>query len=144
MSGLDGIGVRVEIQAPAVGIGIIAIASEVASLVDRLASTAEPGAIDVQSLPMTVADRAQLRELLGTGEVHATIDADGLSTVRETAIAGVWWTEHRNRDGELLAELIEVCPVPEILVLASHELAGGSRLLRARIAALVPPAPDKF
>jgi hydrogenase-1 operon protein HyaF len=138
VSGLDGIRVRVELQASSPGLGgwIVAIAAEIASLLDRLATDAGSGAIDVRSLPMTTADRAQLREFLGAGEVQATIDAEGPSTVRETAIPGVWWTEHRNRDGELLAELIEVCRVPEILMPAPDELAGAGRQLRERIATL--------
>jgi hydrogenase-1 operon protein HyaF len=147
VSGLDGIRVRVELQASSPGLGgwIVAIAAEIASLLDRLATDAGSGAIDVRSLPMTTADRAQLREFLGAGEVQATIDADGPSTVRETAIPGVWWSEHRNRDGELLAELIEVCRVPEILMPAPDELAGAGRQLRERIATLTMrasvPAP---
>lgn len=137
MSGLHGIGVRVESTASAgLGSGVAAIACEIANLLESLSADGEPGAIDLRSLPMTVADRLRLQEILGTGEVRATIDADGPSTVRETGIAGVWWTEHRNRQGELLAELIEVCRVPEILVLAQDELAPGARRLRERIAAL--------
>ncbi|MEJ1963614.1 MAG: hydrogenase expression/formation C-terminal domain-containing protein [Gammaproteobacteria bacterium] len=137
MSGLESIGVRVERAAVSEGIssGVAAIATEIASLLDRLAADAEAGAIDLRSLPMTTADRLGLEQLLGPGEVRATIDADGVSTVRETGIAGVWWTEHRNRQGEVLAELIEICRVPEILVLAPDALAPGARLLRERIAA---------
>ena len=138
VSGLDSIGVRVEHAAAlgGLGSGVAAIACEIANLLDHLSASGESGAIDLRSLPMTAADRLRLQEVLGTGEVQATIDADGPSTVRETGIAGVWWTEHRNRHGELLAELIEVCRVPEILVLAQDELAPGARRLRERIAAL--------
>lgn len=137
MSGLESIGVRVERTAVAVGVssGVAAIATEIASLLDHLAAGGEAGAIDLRSLPMTSADRLELEQLLGTGEVNATIDADGVSTVRETGIAGVWWTEHRDRHGERLAELIEICRVPGILVLAADALPAGARLLRERIAA---------
>ncbi len=142
MSGLDGIRVRVELQGSSPGLGgwIVALAAEIASLLDRLSIDGGSGAIDVRSLPMTAADRAQLREFLGTGEVQATIDADGPSTLRETAIPGVWWTEHRNRAGDLLAEQIEVCRIPEILVLAPDELVGAGSRLRERLAALTTGA----
>ena len=138
MSGLKSIGVRVEPAAVTGGLGsgVAAIAFEIADLLDHLAAAGESGAIDLRSLPMTADDRLRLRELLGTGEVQATVDADGPSTVHETGISGVWWTEHRNAQGQLLAELIEVCRVPEILVLAQEDLSPAARRLRERIAAL--------
>lgn len=141
MSGLKSIGVRVESTAAAappggLGSGVAAIAFEIADLLDRLAAAGESGVIDLRSLPMTADDRLRLRDLLGTGEVQATVAADGPSTVRETGISGVWWTEHRNVQGELVAELIEVCRIPEILVLAHEELSPAARRLRERIAAL--------
>lgn len=150
MSRLGDITVRVESQAPSGGLGgaVVAIAAEIASLVDRLATEGEAGAIDLRSLPMTDADRARLREFLGAGEVRMTIDADGLSTVWETATAGVWWAEHRNNEGRLIAELVEVCHVPDILMLDHDALVVGSRRLRERVAALtvepsVPPVANK-
>ncbi len=146
MSGLGDIAVRVELQPPAGGLGgaVVAIAAEIASLVDRLATEGEAGAIDLRSLPMTAADRARLREFLGAGEVQITIDADGLSTVWETATAGVWWAEHRNSQGQLIAELVEVCRVPDILMLAQDALVAGSRRLRERVEALAPPVANKL
>ncbi len=145
MSELDSIGMHAAqsdtasaLASQGLGGGVAAIAYEIASLLERLAAVGERGAIDLLSLPMTVADRLRLQEFLGTGEVRAEIDADGPSVVRETAIPGVWWSEHRNPRGELIAELIEVCPVPEILVLSNDELAAGGLRLRERIAALAP------
>ncbi len=123
------------------GSAVVAIAAEIASLVDRLATEGEAGAIDLRSLPMTGADRARLREFLGAGEVRITIDADGLSTVWETATAGVWWAEHRNSEDQLIAELIEVCHVPDILMLDHDALVAGSRRLHERVAALTVEAP---
>ncbi len=40
---------------------------------------------------------------------------------------GVWWVEHRDRQGELIAEMIEVTRVPQILASASDEIAAGAR-----------------
>jgi hydrogenase-1 operon protein HyaF len=142
VSALKSIGVRVEPAAspPAgLGQGVIAIAFEIAGLLDRLNTQGEPGAIDLRSLPMTAEDRRRLQELLGVGEVQATIDADGPSSVRETGVGGVWWTEHRNAHGEVLAETIEICRIPEILVLAPEQLLSGAQTLRERIAAARAP-----
>jgi hydrogenase-1 operon protein HyaF len=141
VSALKSIGVRVEPAASPAGLGqgVIAIAFEIAGLLDRLTAHGEPGAIDLRSLPMTAEDRRRLQEFLGVGEVQATIDADGPSSVRETGVGGVWWTEHRNGHGEVLAEMIEICRIPEILVLAPEQLAAGARTLRERIAAAHAP-----
>jgi hydrogenase-1 operon protein HyaF len=130
----DQLGIRVAAMSSELGSGVAAIACEIANLLDQLVADGEAGAIDLRSLPMTAADRQRLQEVLGSGEVQATIDADGRSSVRETGISGVWWTEHRDRHGEMLAEIIEVCDVPEILVVAHDELAAAGRRLRERIA----------
>ena len=60
-------------------------------------------------------DYEQLERILGDGEVNVTIDSLGPSTIRETAIPGIWWTTHRNADDEILTELIEVTELPDLL-----------------------------
>jgi hydrogenase-1 operon protein HyaF len=99
---------------PGLGGGIAAILSELATLLERLAMQGESAMIDLSSLPMSDNDRIELQRVLGTGEVCATLDAQGLSTVRETGFAGVWWIDHRNASGEPLAELLEVGLCPQI------------------------------
>ena len=151
MSRLTEIPIRIEpsarIETPAVvgglGGGVAAILSELVTLLERLVKGEAPGAIDLLSLPMSPLDRAELQRVLGEGEVQATVNAQGLSKMRETHVSGVWWVEHFDQQGELIAELIEVCRVPEILSSASDEIAAGARALRAQIAmAAAPRAPQ--
>lgn len=142
MSRLDSIGVRVEgtgsmVQpsaAAGLGGGVTALAFEIAGLLDQLSASAQPGMIDLRSLPLSPADRLALEALLGQGEIAATIDADGLSTIRETSISGVWWSQYRDLRGQLVAEVIEVCAIPEILVSDQVQLAAGASQLRQRLA----------
>ena len=82
---------------------------------------------------MSPQDRVELERALGEGEVQATVNARGLSTVRETRIAGVWWIEHRDPQGELVAELLEVTRVPEILAGAPDDIAAAAQTLREYI-----------
>jgi hydrogenase-1 operon protein HyaF len=125
------------------GGGVAAILSELVTLLERLVKGEAPGAIDLRSLPMSPLDRAELQRVLGDGEVQATVNAQGLSKMRETRVSGVWWVEHFDQQGELVAELIEVSRVPEILSSASDEIAAGARELRAQIAmAAAPRAPQ--
>ena len=147
MSRLTEIPVRIEpsarIETPAVvgglGGGVAAILSELVTLLERLVKGESPGAIDLRSLPMSPLDRAELQQVLGDGEVQATVSAQGLSKMRETRVSGVWWIEHFDQQGELIAELIEVSRVPQILSSASDEIAAGARALRAQIATAAAP-----
>jgi HupH hydrogenase expression protein len=143
MTRLTEIPIRIEtsarIETPAavggLGGGITAILSELVTLLERLVDGEAPAAIDLRSLPMSPPDRAELQRVLGEGEVQATVNAQGLSKMRETLVSGVWWVEHFDQRGELIAEFIEVSRVPEILSSASDEIAAGARALRAQIAA---------
>lgn len=115
------------------GGGVAAILAELVGMLERLAQRQTPTAIDLRSLPMSPQDRIELKRALGDGEVRATVDADAVSTVHETGISGVWWVQHRNRHGELTAELLEVTRVPEILARASDEIAMGANVLREQM-----------
>jgi len=138
MSSLSAIPIRIEHQDAAartgtIGGGVTALLIEIATHLDRLADGGEPTAIDLRSLPMSPTDLEQLREALGRGEVVITLQIDGESTIWETAVQGVWWTEHRDRDGELLAAFIEVARVPGILLVDSDTLRSGAQRLRASV-----------
>ncbi len=93
---------------------------------------------------MSPQERTELQHVLGDGEVQATVNAEGLSSIRETRFAGVWWVEHRDRQGDLIAEMIEVTRVPDILASAADEIAAASRSLRARITATTIQQPPRF
>lgn len=144
MSALGDIPIHVE---PAVaqsagrtlGVGLGAILSELATLLEGLRSTGEEGAIDLHSLPLGPNDVDRLQCILGSGEVDIRIDANGESRIRETAVSGLWWTEHRDAAGEPLAVLIEVARVPSILMAADDDLALGAVRLRTVAAAQFSP-----
>jgi hydrogenase-1 operon protein HyaF len=82
---------------------------------------------------MSPQDRIELQQTLGRGEVQATLTADGVSTLQETGVSGVWWIEHRDRHGELIAELIEVAAIPQILEVSSDEMIASAQALRERL-----------
>jgi hydrogenase-1 operon protein HyaF len=143
MSRLSDIPIRSEspakVERPAadggLGGGVAAILSELLTLLERLVAADSQGAIDLRSLPMSPLDRAELQHVLGEGEVHATVTAQGRSRVRETRVSGVWWVEHFDQHGEMVAELIDVSRVPAILTSAIDEIAASARALRAQLTA---------
>ena len=136
MSLLAGIPIRIEPPARVDGLGggVTAILHEIVTLLERLAIANEPASIDLRSLPMSPLDRTELRGALGTGEVHATLNAEGISSIQETRISGVWWIEHRDPQDQLVAELIEITCLPAILAAAPDEIAAGVRTLRQQLA----------
>ena len=94
------------------GAGLDAVLAEVVQRLEQLAAGERPDAIDLRSLPLNPADRERLAEALGDGEVDITMRLDGASRVRETGATGVWWVEHRDARGELIAELLEITRIP--------------------------------
>jgi hydrogenase-1 operon protein HyaF len=115
--------------------GLGALLSEIVQRLEQLAAGGTPEAIDLRSLPLNPAERERLAGLLGEGEVDVTLTLDGDTRVRETGLAGVWWIEHREARGQVIAELLEIARIPEILNADAGDVARSAGLLRARIAA---------
>jgi len=144
MSRLSDIAIRLEGAIPLDGVperrgglggGVAAILTELAARLERLSVDGVTALIDLRSLPMSVTDRGELLEALGQGEVTATLDAQGTSTLRETAFAGIWWTVHRDRDNTITSELLEVSLVPQILAADPDDISPAAAALRRRIGA---------
>lgn len=115
--------------------GVEALLSEIVQRLEQLAIGIRPEAIDLRSLPLNPAERERLAGLLGDGEVDVTLALDGTSHVRETGVAGVWWIEHRDGRGQVIAELLEIARIPGILEADAGDIARSASALRARIAA---------
>ncbi|HYW02604.1 MAG TPA: hydrogenase expression/formation C-terminal domain-containing protein [Gammaproteobacteria bacterium] len=133
---LSDIGVRVEGGGPPGGLGggAVAILHEVLAMLERLLRTGEEAAIDLRSLPMAPGELDALAAALGQGEVDAVFDGGGRSRVRETAVHGVWWVEHRDPDDEIIASFIEITTVPAILITDPADIRRGIDGLRRRLA----------
>jgi len=125
------------------GNGVSAILAELATLLEQLADGRIPAAIDLRSLPMSPQDRTELERVLGDGEVQATVKTDGLSSIRETSVSGIWWVTHCNAQGESIAEFLEVTRVPEILAGALDEIAAAARALRQRVSLEYSAVPGR-
>lgn len=111
------------------------VAAEIAELLANLAATGEGGGIGLRAIPMTDADRAELEQLLGHGEVHAVLEAAGTSHVYETSFSGVWWIRHLDGEGRISSEEIAVTRVPPILASHPDDVAAAARRLAGELAA---------
>jgi len=106
------------------------ILTEIYQLLDALSKNGTTGSIGLRSLPMTDADREQLEELLGRGEVRAELELAGASEVWETTYAGVWWIRHKDARDKIACEEIAVTPIPEILITHSADIEAAAARLR--------------
>lgn len=111
---LSDIGVRVESLERPTGMAR-ALLREIADHLQLLTEQGTENAIDLSSLPMNGADLDELRELLGRGEVEATVETIGTSVIYETGFTGVWWAVHNAQDGTKLTERIEISAAPEMI-----------------------------
>lgn len=107
---------------------------EIAEHLAILGEAGVPAAIDLHSLPMSKADRLELEERLGRGEVEVLLTAAGTSEIWETRYPGVWWARHLGADDRVAAELIEITACPQILVTHNADIAAAGARLRDELA----------
>ncbi len=133
---LDAIPVHV-INTPAAESGLsgnaLPLLREIAELLRRLLETGESGTIDLSALPLTPADLDWLHDKLGEGEIAVTLQANGESTLNETACPGVWWVAHHNENGALTSQFIEVASVPELVKAHPRDVENGWERLELMI-----------
>ena len=129
---LDAIPIHV-INAPAAESGLSGNAPpllrEISELLHSLLESGETAAIDLSALPLTSADLEWLHDKLGEGEIAVTLQASGESTLNETACPGVWWVTHRNENGAVTSQFLEVAFIPELVKAHPQDVASGREYL---------------
>ncbi|MCU0840818.1 MAG: hydrogenase expression/formation protein [Thiobacillaceae bacterium] len=133
---LERIPIRVEADDLPMSGNAPAVLREIGELLHRLAEEGVGGAIDLRSLPFLPGDRVWLEERLGCGEVEISLQAGGLSTFSETRFPGVWWVVHRNPQGAVVSEQVEVTRVPDIIVADPNDVRNGLANLNDLISGL--------
>ena len=108
----------------------LSVLAEVGRMLQELADSGQTGSIDLRSLPLSDADRDQLEEMLGQGEVRAEMDLAGRSEVWETSYPGAWWIRHMGAGDKISSEEISVCPIPEILITHPTDIEAAARRLK--------------
>ncbi len=134
---LDSIPIHVAPQGePGLTGNALPLLRELLEQVRHLLETGEASAIDLSALPLTPADLDWLREKLGAGEISVTLQANGESTLNETACPGVWWVTHHNEQGAVTSQFIEVTLVPELVKAHPQDVEVGSGYLELLISDL--------
>lgn len=137
MSGLADIGVKVEsggfVPDDALTGMADAVLREIHQHLEALRDRGETHVIDLASLPLTGADRRQLREALGEGEVTVQVEAAGPTSIHETSYAGVWWVEYQNLLGATAIEQVEIALLPAMLPAHPDDIAAATTRLGAAL-----------
>ncbi|MFU8896009.1 MAG: hydrogenase expression/formation C-terminal domain-containing protein [Gammaproteobacteria bacterium] len=128
MSGLSGIGVKVEAGAalePELRGNSLPLLHEIRHALANLIESGEPTVIDIQSLPMGPGDLRKLFAALGEGEVKAELEVLGKTVIRETRYSGVWIIEHLDGSGGIASRFIEINWVPPLLQAQAEDVQKG-------------------
>ena len=124
MDGLQDIPIHLEgpsVSDPSTN-NLLPILHQVRHALELLINRGKTTTIDLSAIPFASGDEEQLRATLGAGEVVATIDALGETTVLETAYAGVWLVEHFSPERVRIALHLEVAKVPFLLKAQNEDL----------------------
>ena len=148
MSALDDIQIQVvQADRPPPDYGnALPILSEIRHAVARFAETGEASCIDLAAIPFGPGDEERLMQLLGRGEVEATVQALGPTRIWETRFPGIWVLDYANGDNQRVALQIEIDEVPRILRTQQADLGDCLAALDARLEAAAgtasAPAPN--
>ncbi len=121
MSKLKEIPIKLEITNESASM-LLPILHEMVTMLKTLFSSGQGNILDLRHEPLSLDDIAQLKNMLGQGEVDANLSALGTTNIRETSVSGVWWITHYNGEGNIISELIEITLCPEILKTSPEDL----------------------
>lgn len=113
-----------------------ALLREVAAKMEQLANDGTPGHVDLGRLPLPAGGLEALRAWLGRGEIEATVKALAVTSIQETAFAGVWWVRHLRATGDVLTEHLEITHCPRLLAADPEDLHRALGQLRSRLESL--------
>ena len=111
-----------------------ALLRELENHLQHLIETGETARIDLGALPLNSAGYELLEQVLGHGEVIASVDSLGVSEISDTTIPGIWRIEYYNSEEVLMAEFIEVTRCPELLQTPLGEIRDGLSKLHEAMA----------
>ena len=115
------------------------ILNEIMASIVQLVDAGKTSVIDLRVQPRMRASTYQyLKDALSSGEVTAVVEADVKVEVRETQYPGVWWLTHRNEQGEIVTEIIEITEMPEILKPHIADMRAGLQRLKHALAESAP------
>jgi len=106
---------------------------EIKHALSNLLENEETAIIDLRSIPLAPGEENKILHTLGTGEVHAELDALGKSEIYETFYSGVWVITHYNDTESIISRFIEITHMPEILYSQKEDISNAYKNLSAKL-----------
>lgn len=88
---------------------------DIRNALQHLLDTGEETIIDFTNYPCDEKCEEALKEILGKGEVTASLSIFGCDSIIETGVHGVWWVYHLNDTGAIITKALYITFVPSIL-----------------------------
>lgn len=123
-----------------------ALLEELLSKLTALADEGRSDSIDLRGLPLPPGALEALRNWLGQGEIQATVNALGSTTIHETALGGVWWIRYAKVQGTPIGDTLEIAHCPALLLADRDDAREAAKELRRRLdrltdsSTVLPPA----
>ena len=136
MTGLSDIGIKVEHAGlpQQTAHNALPVLHEIRHALAHLAQTGESTTIDLNAIPFGPSDRERLFEILGQGEISATLNALGESRIDETSYPGVWLIQHWSPGGDVLSRQIEITRYPSLLITPEEDPGESAERLSSYLA----------
>lgn len=109
-----------------------AILTDIQAALILLLETGEETIIDLNTLPCDEKCAQSLKDILGSGEVSASLNIFGCDSIHETGVHGVWWVYHLNDQGAILTKALYISFVPSILPAQREDIEYGLTVLSRR------------
>lgn len=94
---------------------IYSLIEDIKAALKNLLETGEETIIDFTNYPCDEECEEAIKEILGKGEVTASLNIFGCDSIIETGVHGVWWVHHLNDTGAILTKALYISYVPSIL-----------------------------
>ena len=113
------------------------ILQEIKFALHQLLTMGNETIIDLNTIPCNQECEEALKEILGKGEVSASLTILGCDFIQETAIHGVWWVHHKNDKGAILTKALYISFIPSILPAQREDIEYSVTVLDKRLASEV-------
>ena len=110
------------------------ILTETKNALHNLLKSGRETIIDLNTIPCDAECEMNLKEILGDGDVKATLTIFGCDEIQETGIHGVWWVYHKNDSGAVITKALYIAYVPSILPAQREDVEYSAMVLERRLA----------
>lgn len=108
------------------------LVEDIKAALQHLLATGEETIIDFTNYPCDEGCEEALKEILGKGEVTASLTIFGCDSIIETGVHGVWWVYHLNDSGAILTKALYISYVPSILPAQADDVEYAINVLSRR------------